>query len=340
MKLKKLAQSIYELSSRPLKSCWIFPNLSEEIMCVYYENGSRYENAAREIADYISKTYKHEVKVNSMQSVLAFHMQEVYVNGCSINKVGVTHSMVVAFTKAESLVVCGEWLQGQLNIFAQELGKYIKIIRPELFNVPLLGSENINLYFSGMKLKRIIKPVSTIAVLVSDSASWGIAMELCSCVRATYAQQSVTLVLVTDTDDAKYNAYASRCFLSIFEAEGQDEFVSPCVVSSLAELKDFCQTEQTLVVLPQQKFYLTDEMNNALFYVSEAEFGNLWSFCDGYGRQLLLNDIDKLSQRLTDDVRSVELWAKAKSKRKSVADWRRKLYWLRQRIDVFRMKMI
>lgn len=337
MKLKKLAQSIYELSSRPLKSCWIFPNLSEEIMCVYYENGSQYENAAREIADYISKTYKHEVEVNSIQNVLTNHMQAVYVNGRSIKKVGVTHSMVGAFTKDESLVVCGEWLHGQLNIFAQELGKYIKIIRPELFNVPLLGSENINLYFSGMKLERIIKPVSTIAVLASDTDSWMTAMELCDCVRDTYAHQKVTLVFVIDTDDAKYNAYASRCFLSIFEANGYNESVSSRVVLSIAELQKG-DMSQTLVVLPQQKFYLTDEMSNALFYVSEAKFGNLWSY--GYARQLLLDDIDKLSQRLTDDVRSVELWAKAKSKRKSTIGCLRKLYWLCRRFDVFCLKMI
>ena len=338
MKLKKLAQSVYELNSRPLKSCWIFPNLSEKIECVYYEQGKSYENAAHEIAHYISEAYGHKVEVNSICSLWTEGECERSNGGTSAQKVGVTHRMMNAFVKDESLVVCGEWLQEQLKVFAQKLGKNIKIVRPELFNIPLLCSENLSLYFSGMEIDRVIKPVSVVAVLVSDSASWGIAMELCSCVRATYAQQSVTLVLVTDADDAKYNAYASRCFLSIFEAEGQDEFVSPYVVSSLAELKDFCQTEQTLMVLPQQKFYLTDELGEALFYVSEAEFKNLWGFCDGYGRQLLLNDVEKLAQRsfqCGDDVHKDVL-----AKHKPVSGWRRKLYWLRQRIDVFRMKMI
>lgn len=337
MKLKKLAQSIYELNSRPLKSCWIFPNLSEKIECVYYEQGKSYENAAHEIARYISEAYGHKVEVNSIRSLWTERECERSNGGASAQKVGVTHRMISAFVKDESLVVCSEWLQGQLKVFAQKLGKNIKIIRPELFNVPLLGSENLSLYFSGMEIDRVIKPVSVVAVLVSDSASWGIAMELCDCVRATYAQQSVTLVLVTDADDAKYNAYASRCFLSIFEANGYNESVSSRVVLSIAELQKG-DMSQTLVVLPQQKFYLTDELGEALFYVSEAEFKNLWGFCDGYGRQLLLNDVEKLAQRsfqCGDDVHKDIL-----AKHKPVSGWRRKLYWLRQRIDVFRMKMI
>ena len=337
MKLKKLAQRIYTLSSRPLKSCWTFPNLSGEIMCVYYENGSRYENAAREIADYISKTYKHEVKVNSIQNVLANHMQEVYAKRGSIKKVGVTHSMVVAFTKAESLVVCGEWLQGQLNISSQELGKNIKLIRPELFNVSLLGSENIKLYFSGMEIDRVIKPVSVVAVLASDIDSWMAAIKLCDCVRETYPDKEIALLFVIDSKDVKSDTYVIRGFLSIFEASRYDEHVSLRIASSITELQKG-DMSQTLMVLSQQKSYLTTTMSGALFYVNEAEFRDLWGY--GYARQLLLNDIDKLAQYVPDDVRSVDLWRQMRSKHKSVAGWLRKLYWLRRRLDIFYLKIV
>lgn len=334
MKLKNLAQRVFDAYSKPLKSCWLLKNPAD-FDCIYYAPGTECFLTAQEIAAQISVRYKHPVELHTFQYIETHGVSDFYPEDFSMCDIEISAEMLKTLSRPKILVVCYAWLKRRLQELEKTENVRLNIFTPDLFYLRFCYETDADIEFGAIAESRIIKPVSNIIVWAEEPEIWGYAFQLFEYHRRAYPDKNVRIALVADTPNRRYNGSAIRNFLSLCDEYKADSGI----VSSLSKAD---VNESCLLVYSQRKSYLADRFKHALYYVINEQMPFLWWWYNGMSRSMLLEDIREIAfcALLYDSNTSVAEEFLEKYKAVHYPRWRQKLYWWSRRMTMFRWSIV
>lgn len=331
MNLKKLAKSVYEQSSRPLKSCWLLDGL-EDFNQIIYAPGCMCKETALEMEQQIRQKYNHQVRVKTLETILARQPNVPYE--APNDDMQLTLWLINQLTAPKTLFVCSEKLRYRLMWLNYKMTMPLKAVSPESFGLDYFpefeDTDELDVDFPAAK-KRVVKPVSYIFVLSSADEVWPLAFQLYLRQRRSYPDKKVEMVLVLDCENDSYNAAAEHHFAKRYSKCALQEIKW----SEIAKQKHISQ--DSLWVLPQWKSYIISQFPNCLYYVKNAEMGYWW-FRSKYGKELLLQDIYKLAEQDQENDKAREFLRLYTPKRYKKGWWN--FYWWYRRLCRFSLFFI
>ena len=329
---KRLAERVYEHSSKPLKTCWLLDGL-EDFNQIIYAPGCVCKETAQEMEQQIRQKYHHPVKIKTLEDILVKQPNTSYET--PDDEMKLTLWLINQLAAPKTLFVCSEKLRYRLMWLNYKMTTPLKIVSPESFGLDYFpefeDTDELDVDFPVAK-KRIVKPVSYILVLSTADEVWNAALQLYKRHRKTYPDKKVEMVLVLDCDNRHYTTTTRRCFARRCKYMG-------CTPQEIkwSEIAKQNIADDSLWVLPQSKSHFIQKFPKSLYYIKEANIGYWWmrSKCD---KELLLQDIKKMAeQEKSNDTASEFLRTYIPQRYK---EWKWKIYWEYRRLCRFNLELI
>lgn len=330
------AKRVFEVCSKPLKTCWKFEEL-DDFDVIYYAPGTECLCCAEEIAKQISYTYKHEVELRTFVFAQTQGRKNVYPDKYCLERLRFSYDFISRLCCPRTIVVCNEDFEEKLIRTIKILGKHIapKVFCLEDFCVKLLHESGTirQIYHNRIASKTTICQVSVIGVLASDRNMWFYALQLYLLHKQTYPDKKLKLLLYVDESEEKYDVSASYGFLCFCK-----RYIDDVVISWDIEcLYSINMDSEVLWVVSRHKSYMVTPYSQSFFYIEDEKFEDLLFERGVVGKSRLMNDIYQLavshdkSNDICDDVRDFLLSYKPKI----YPPWIMKCYYLFLRIKLF-----
>lgn len=327
MKIKKLAQRVFETYSKPLKTCWKLNNPAD-FDVIYYAPGTECLGMAQEVAAQVSAHYNHRVEVHTFRYIDMHTAQDFYPEDFAIGDIDISDKMLDALSRPKTLIVCQTWLKDIIQKQGQKQKDRLQIITPNLFYLHFCYEVDAHLDFGTVAESRTIKPVSRIIVWAEEPEVWMDAVRLWEYHNRDHEGKSVIITLIAITTNARYNSCAGRKFTELCKkCEAKYE-----IVSSLpkADIDESC-----LLVYSQRKSYLSDYYRRAVYYVVNEKLPCLW-WCGGIACYQVLENVRKIAFEALLYASNVKLANEFLDtyKEEQYPRWRYAFYWWKRRVTM------